>query len=53
MSQERNIFSPNKKIHQLHIKGYFIAKYNFVAEVNFKKTEYLKTHELKNIHKIT
>ena len=43
-------FSPNKKNYQLHIKGYFLAKNNFVVEVTFKKTEYLKTHELKNIH---
>ena len=26
MSRERNIFSSNKKILQLHIKGYFMAK---------------------------
>ena len=36
ISRERNIlFSSNKKIHLLHIKGYFIAKNSFVAEVIF------------------
>ena len=29
------IFSSNKKIHQLHSKGYFIAKNRFVTEVTF------------------
>ena len=37
---ERNIiFSSNKKIHELHIKGYFMKKNNFVAEVTFKEPE--------------
>ena len=31
ISQERNIFSSNEKIPQLHIKGYFIAKNSFVG----------------------
>ena len=52
MSQERNIFPPNKKINELHIKVYFIAKHSFVVDTIFKKTEYLKTHELKNSHSI-
>ena len=30
------IFSLNKKIHQLHIKQYFITKNSFVAAVTFK-----------------
>ena len=36
-SRERNIFSSNKKIHSLHIKGYFVAKNRLVAEVTFYK----------------
>ena len=39
MSQEQNIFSPNKKICKLLIKGYLIEKHSLVAEVNFKKTK--------------
>ena len=36
MYRERNIiFSSNKKNHLLHIKGYFMAKNKFAAEVNF------------------
>ena len=27
----------NKKIHQLYIKGYFMAKNSFAAEVTFKE----------------
>ena len=39
-SWEQNIvFSPNKKIHQLHILGYFIVKNTFAAEVTFKHYE--------------
>ena len=33
-------------------KGYLLVKNNFVGEVAFKKTEYLKAHDLKNIHSI-
>ena len=29
-------FLSNKKIHLLHLKGYFMAKGSFVAEVTFK-----------------
>ena len=29
------IFLSNKKIHKLYIKGYFITKNSFVAEVTF------------------
>ena len=36
ISRERNIFSSNKKNHLLHIKGYFMARNSFVAEVAFK-----------------
>ena len=37
-SRERNIiFTSNKKNHYLRIKGYFIAKNSFVAEVTFNK----------------
>ena len=32
-------FSSNKKIQKLHLKGYFIAKNSFVAEVTFKVVE--------------
>ena len=36
-SWERNIiFSSNKKSHQVHIKGYFMTKNSFAAEVTFK-----------------
>ena len=38
ISLERNpIASSNKKNHQLHIKGYFMTKISFEAEVTFKK----------------
>ena len=30
------IFSSNKKIHYLHIKGHFVTKNSFVVEVTFK-----------------
>ena len=41
---ERNIvFSSDKKNYQLHIKGYFIAKDCFVAEVTFKFLSLTKT----------
>ena len=36
ISQERNIFSSNQKIHLLHMKCYFMTKNSFVAEVTFK-----------------
>ena len=39
-----NIFSSNQKI-QLHIKGYFIAKNNFIAEATLKVTSATKTQE--------
>ena len=45
-----NIFSSNKKI--INYTSRAIAKNSFAVEVTFKKTEYLKTHELKNIHSI-
>ena len=31
----KHFFSSNKKIHELHIKGYFMARNAFVAEVTF------------------
>ena len=38
MSWEWNmIFYSNKKIHKLHIKGYFTAKNSFLAEILFKR----------------
>ena len=38
MSREwRIIFSSNKKIHYLHIQGYFTTKNSFVANVTFKQ----------------
>ena len=38
ISCERNIiFSSNKKIHQLHAKGNFMAKNSFAVEVTFKE----------------
>ena len=49
MSQERNIFSPNKNIQH---QGYFIARNCFIADITFKNTEQLKTDELKNFHSI-
>ena len=37
---KRNInFFSNKKIQKLHIKGYFLAKNSFLAEVTFKLSE--------------
>ena len=36
-SEQNTIFSSNKKIHQLHFKGYFMTKNSFVAEVTFKQ----------------
>ena len=40
---ERNItFSSNEKIHELHIKGYFMAKNTFVEEVTFKISEVME-----------
>ena len=33
--RERNIFSSNKNIHLLHIKGYFVSRNNFVVEIAF------------------
>ena len=30
------VFSSNKKIHKLHITGYFMAKNSCVADVTFK-----------------
>ena len=39
ISREQNIiFSSNKKIHQLHIKCYFMTKNSFVAEVTFNES---------------
>ena len=42
------IFSSNKKIHELYIKGYFITKNSFVAEVTFNigKDEYEENVDL-------
>ena len=38
ISREQNIiFSSDKRIHQLHIKGYFMTKNSFVVEVTFKR----------------
>ena len=34
--ENETFFSSNKKIHKLHIKGYFIAKNSFVEEAAFK-----------------
>ena len=31
-----HFFFQEKKIHQLHIKGYFFAENSYFAEVNFK-----------------
>ena len=43
--REQNIFSSNKQIHQLHIKGYFIAT---VAKVTFNTTkEFIVVSEVK------
>ena len=37
LSRERNITLPsNKKIHELHMMGYFMAKNTFGAEITFK-----------------
>ena len=35
--KNKKFFTSNKKIHQLHIEGYFMAKNNFVSKVTFKK----------------
>ena len=35
LENETSFFLQIKKIHLLHIKGYFMAKYIFVAEVTF------------------
>ena len=40
-TKERNIFSSNKKIHELHIKVYFITKNSFVAEVTRLTTSHV------------
>ena len=37
LENETLFFLQINKIHSLHMKGYFIAKNNFVAEVTFKK----------------
>ena len=34
--QNKILFLQNKKINQLHFKGYFRARNSFVAEVTFK-----------------
>ena len=41
--ENETYFSSNKKNHELHIKGYFIAKNSFVAEVKYcdKIQEYM------------
>ena len=35
--ENKTFFSSNKKIHQFHIDGYFMAKNTFAAEVTIKK----------------
>ena len=36
ITRAKNIFSSNSKKYDLHIKGYFVAKNSFIAEVTFK-----------------
>ena len=36
LENEALFFFSNKKIHELHTKGYFITKNSFVVEVTFK-----------------